>query len=190
MVTIGLLAIWQKKWGRCINWAQQQAIKPTKTGYGRSMEVLVLDLKLRFQPRGFNTNVSVGKVFRVLSPNANSGIYTHVGFGYTQHKLRVETQDHYIPLLETNYRKGYDRYTSGLNTHQFLGYCFLADNGLVNFYGGFYVQEGFTKNRREIFFDQPSIPVDKKTQLEIQYGFRVGWFVPIYKRKPKDFYYG
>lgn len=139
--------------------------------------------------RGFNTNVMFGKVFPVSFSNENSGIYTHIGLGYVQHKVRIETPNNYVPLIETKYRKGYDRYSTGLNTHQFLGYAFLSNNGLVNFYGGFYLQEGFTKNRREVFFDQPDVPVSSKTMIEIQYGFRVGWFIPIYRRKPKDFYF-
>lgn len=139
--------------------------------------------------RGFNTNVLVGKVFPVSFSNENSGIYTNIGVGYVQHKIRVETPNNYVPLIETKYRKGYDRYTTGLNLHQFLGYAFLSNNGLVNFYGGFYMQEGFTKNRREVFFDQPDFSVSSETMIEIQYGFRVGWFIPIYRRKPKEFYF-
>lgn len=139
--------------------------------------------------RGFNANLMVGKVFPVLSPNGNSGIYVHGGIGYVQHKVRVETQEQVIPSLELKYRKGYDRYTTGINLHQFLGYAFLSNSGFLNFYGGFYIQEGFTQNRRDIFFDQPDIAVDKSIRLDLQYGFRVGWFVPIYKRKPKDFYF-
>ncbi len=139
--------------------------------------------------RGFNANLMVGKVFPILSPNENSGVYTHVGLGYVQHKVRIETQDQYIPLLEKNYRKGYDRYSTGINLHHFLGYCYLSNNGLVNFYGGFYMQEGFTKNRRDVFFDLPDVPVSSKTMVEIQYGFKIGWFVPVYRRKPKDFYF-
>ncbi|MNU93434.1 hypothetical protein D3C71_833760 [compost metagenome] len=139
--------------------------------------------------RGFNVNTMVGKVFPVLSPNKNSGIYVHGGVGYVQYKARIETQEQVIPTLELKYRKGYDRYTTGLNFHQFVGYAFMANQGFINFYGGFYIQEGLTYNRRDIFFDQPDVPVSKAQRLDLQYGFKVGWFVPIYKRKPKDYYF-
>ncbi|WP_294672736.1 hypothetical protein [uncultured Fluviicola sp.] len=139
--------------------------------------------------RGFNVNAMVGKVFPVLSPNKNSGLYVHAGLGYVQHKIRVETQDQVVPTLELKYRKGYDRYTTGLNFHQFAGYAFMANQGFVNFYAGFYIQEGLTYNRRDIFFDQPDVPVSKAQRLDLQYGFKVGWFVPVYKRKPKDYYF-
>lgn len=139
--------------------------------------------------RGFNVNLMVGKVIPVLSPNANSGIYVHAGVGYLQHKLRIETNDQVVPSIELNYKRGYDRFTSGINFHQFLGYAFLANQGVVNFYGGFYLQEGLTYNRRNVFYDQPDVEVPKGQMLDIQLGFKVGWFIPVYQRKPKDYYF-
>jgi hypothetical protein len=139
--------------------------------------------------RGFNVNLMVGKVFPVWSPNNNSGIYVHGGVGYLQHKLRIETNDQVIPSLELDYKKGYDRFSSGINFHEFVGYAFLANQGIVNFYGGFYFQQGMTYNRRDIFFDQPDREVPKGMMLDLQFGFKVGWFVPVYQRKPKDFYF-
>lgn len=139
--------------------------------------------------RGLNVNLAIGKVFPVLSPNKNSGIFVHAGVGYLAHKMRVETQEQVIPQLELDYKKGYDRFTAGPNTHQFLGYAFMSNAGFMNFYGGFYIQEGFTQNKRTIFFDQPTIPVSSETRLDIQYGVKVGWFIPFYKRQPKEFYY-
>ena len=140
-------------------------------------------------PRGINVNVSIGKVIPVLSPNRNSGIFINGGLGYLIHHMRIESNDQVIPVLELNYRKGYDRLTAGVNFHQFIGYAFMANGGFYNFYGGFYAQEGFTKNLRTINFDEPSIPVSNKTRLDVQFGFRLGWMIPFYKRKPKDFYF-
>lgn len=140
-------------------------------------------------PRGFNANLSMGGLFPVRGSNKNSGIFVHGGVGYLLHHMRIETQDQVIPQLELDYKKGYDRMTTGINTHQFVGYSFLADGGFYSFYAGLYAQQGYTKNRRTIFFDQPTIPVSQAIRLDLQFGFRIGWFIPIYKRKPKDFYY-
>lgn len=139
--------------------------------------------------RGFNVNLMVGKVFPVWSPNNNSGIYVHGGVGYLQHKLRIETNDQVVPSLELDYKKGYDRFSSGINFHQFVGYAFLANQGLINFYGGFYVQEGLTYNRRNVFYDRPDEQVPTGQMLDLQIGFKVGWFIPVYRRQPKDFYF-
>ena len=65
----------------------------------------------------------------------------------------------------------------------------MANQGFVNLYGGFYFQEGYTFNRREIFFDTPETPVSKDPMLDIQYGIRIGWLIPIDKRQPKEFYF-
>ena len=59
----------------------------------------------------------------------------------------------------------------------------------MNFYGGFYLQEGLTYNRRNVFYDQPGVEVPKGQMLDIQLGFKVGWFIPVYQRKPKDYYF-
>lgn len=139
--------------------------------------------------RGFHVNGNVGRIIPVLSPNKNSGIYVNFGVGYTAYKYRIETQDHVVPQIELDYKKGYDRLTSGLNTQQFIGYALMANQGAYNFYAGFYIQEAFTYNRRTVFFDQPDVPVSSDMRLDIQYGFKVAWLVPLYKRIPKEFYY-
>lgn len=157
--------------------------------YGNVTDVNGDIARIYILPRGFQANISIGKLFPVLSPNKNSGIFINGGLGYLVHHMRVETNDQVIPVLELDYRKGYDRLTSGVNFHQFLGYAFMANGGFYNFYGGFYLQEGLTKNRRTINFDEPDIPVSTKTRLDIQYGIRLGWMIPFYKRKPKEFYF-
>lgn len=139
--------------------------------------------------RGWSADVSLGKVIPVLSPNPNSGIYLSVGAGFLMHKIRVETQDHVVPQLELDYRRGYDRLTNGANTQQFIGYAFMANQGFLNFYAGFYAQQGYTYNRRTIFYDQPDIPVSKEMMLDLQFGIKGAWLIPVYKRKPKEFYY-
>ena len=139
--------------------------------------------------RGFNTNFAVGKIFPVLSPNANSGIFVHGGAGFLAHKLRIETNDQVVPPVEGDYRKGYDRLSMGINFHQFVGYSFMANRGLINFYGGFYAQQGFTKNQRLVNFDQPDIPVSNDLRLDLQFGLKAGWMIPIYRRLPKEYYF-
>ncbi|MDX1446896.1 hypothetical protein [Lishizhenia sp.] len=138
--------------------------------------------------RGFNANFSIGKIFPVLSPNPNSGLMVQLGAGYLLHKYRIETNDDFIPQFENDYRKGYDRLTIGVNTSQFVGYSFMANTGVYNFYAGLYFQQGFTRNQRDLNWDQPDVPVSKDLRFDHQIGLRAGWLIPIYKRQPKDFY--
>ncbi|MDX1651858.1 MAG: hypothetical protein R3277_05165 [Brumimicrobium sp.] len=139
--------------------------------------------------RGFHINGIVGKLIPVLSPNPNSGIMLQVGAGYSWHKLRVESQEDDVPQIQGDYLKGYDRLTIGANTSQFIGYSFMANRGILNFYGGLYFQQAFTRNQRDIFYDHPNETVSKDLRTEFLYGIRVGWMIPIYKRKPKEFYF-
>ncbi len=139
--------------------------------------------------RGFHVNGEIGKVFNKLGHNKNSGLFLKLGAGFLNHRIRIESNDHVVPLLEKEYKKGYDRLTTGLNTSQFLGYLFMADNNFLNFYAGFYIQEGFTKNRRTLFWDQPEVPVPSDFRLDLMYGFKIGWLIPVYKRVPKDYYF-
>jgi hypothetical protein len=144
--------------------------------------------KVLLSARGFNANVAFGKLLPILSPNVNSGILIHGGVGYIAYKMRIDTPDHVVPQIELDYRKGYDRLTNGVNFHQFIGYLFMANRGFVNFYGGFYAQEGLTKNVRTIFFDTPDVPVSNAQRLDVQIGFKLGWVIPIYKKLPKEYY--
>jgi hypothetical protein len=139
--------------------------------------------------RGFNMNATVGKVIPVLSPNPNSGIMFQFGVGYTWHRLRIESQEDEVPQLQEDYLKGYDRLTIGMNTSQFVGYNFMANQGIYNFYAGFYFQQGYTRDQRDLFWDMPEVPVSKDIRREFLYGFKIGWLVPVYKRQPKDFYF-
>lgn len=139
--------------------------------------------------RGFNVNASVSKIFPIWSPNPNSGIMVQLTAGYLWHKLRIETQEDEVPQLEGEYLKGYDRLTTGVNTSQFLGYNFMADRGIWNFYGGVYFQQGFTVNQRDLFWDHPNERVSKDLRIEHMIGLRVGWLIPIYKRQVKDYYF-
>lgn len=139
--------------------------------------------------RGVHVNGIIGKVIPVLSPNKNSGIYVNIGAGYLLHKLRIETNDQVVPELELDYKRGYDRLTTGLNTSQFLGYAYMANHSFVNFIAGFYFQQGYTYNRRTLNYDSPDVPISSDMRLDIQYGVKVGWMIPIYKRQPKEFYY-
>lgn len=139
--------------------------------------------------RGFHVNGVIGKIFPFWRPNPNSGPMIQLGAGYSWHKLRIETQEDNVPQIQDDYLKGYDRLTIGANTSQFIGYSFMANQGIYNFYAGLYFQQGYTVNQRDVFWDMPEKKVSKDIRIEHLYGVRVGWLIPIYKRQPKEFYF-
>ncbi|NCG29734.1 MAG: hypothetical protein GWP27_04600 [Bacteroidetes bacterium] len=140
-----------------------------------------------FFERGFITSVRVGKIWSMIGPNPNCGIQTTLGVGYMQHRIRIQDESESIPQLQGNYRKGYDRFTSGLSLMQGVGYQHFSNYRFINYYIGLEIHEGFTKNRRAINFD--TMESDNKLRLDVLVNLTLRWYFPMYKRQPKDFYF-
>lgn len=138
--------------------------------------------------RGFRINANFGRLFPVLSPNPNSGIFIMAGAGYLQHWIRIRVnEEKIIPGFEGDYGKGYDRLTNGFSLNQFVGYLYIGNSRILNFYVGWEFMQAWTTSQREVDFD-----TGKKTEgtgFETLNGFKVGWIIPIHKRTPKEFYY-
>ena len=103
-----------------------------------------------------------------------------------QHKIRLEHQLNPIGQLEGEYLKGYDRLTNGLALTQFVGYLHSGNSRLVNFYVGLEATEGFTRGKRDLYFDTNQ--VDNDPRLDGLIGLRVGWILHVYKRMPETYY--
>jgi hypothetical protein len=142
---------------------------------------------LLFYERGWTSTLKFGKLFPIWGQNKNSGICLLSGLGYMQHKIRIEDKFNRTPQLTKEYRKGYDRLSSGFMLSQFVGYLYLGNSRLLNFYAGFEVMAGFTKNRRSFNFD--TMEQDTKQRIDIYLGPRLGFILPLYKKMPNDFYY-
>lgn len=141
---------------------------------------------IRMFERGFSAYGKLGKVFPLFGPNPNSGLVAIAGFGFLQHKIRIEVNGNSAPQLKDDYKKGYDRLTNGFSTSQFIGYMHFSNRKLINFYAGIEVSESFTKNRRSFNFDQ--MKKDETNRIDLLYGVKFGWIFRLY-REPKSFYY-
>ena len=109
------------------------------------------------------------------------------GIGFLQHKKRIEVTGNVVPELTRDYRKGYDRLSNGPAITQFIGYHYLSNRRLINFFGGFEAIAALTKNRRGYNYD--TMEYDNKQRFDLLYGIRFGWIIPLYKKKPKEFYF-
>ncbi|MCX6297150.1 MAG: hypothetical protein NTX97_14050 [Bacteroidetes bacterium] len=141
---------------------------------------------VRLFERGFTTSLTAGRLFSFKKPNPNSGLLISIGVGFIQHKIRIETIDNNAPQLSKEYKKGYDRLSNGLLLSQNLGYLYLSSNRLVNIYFGLECLEGFTQSRRS--FDYNLMKQDTQKRLDILYGAKIAWIMPLYKRAPQEFY--
>lgn len=136
--------------------------------------------------RGFNVNLDIGYLLAFDKPNPNSGIFFKLGVGYLQHKIYIQNQEEDVPQFNGEYKKGYDHLSMGMNFSQHIGYQYMNNRGIWNFHIGFYIAEGMTKNIRYNYFDKG---VNPTLQMDIMFGVKAGWIIPIYKRTAEKYYY-
>lgn len=156
------------------------------TGSGQIIGLDGLYADVRVFERGYLISATFGKFFTFKSPNPNSGIMVTVSPGFIQHKIRIESIGNTVPQLRHDYKKGYDHLTNGFQLTEFIGYTYFSNRQLVNFYGGFEFIQGFTSNRRDYNFNDTGFKDDKR--LDLLYGFKLGWILPLYKKKPAPYY--
>lgn len=166
---------------------KEDVLKQLKTENGSIIDNEGYPADIRITERGIGVHVWGGRVFQFLSANPNSGLMFMVGGGYLQHKINLYDAQQKIAAVKGDLKTGYDRLTNGFSTSQFLGYLFLSENRMLNFYFGFEAYQGFTKSVRKLNYDT-GLP-DTKKRLDLLYGFRFGWILPLYKKKPNEYYY-
>ena len=71
-------------------------------------------------------------------------------------------------------------------TDLFVGYLFQSDWRLLKFYGGVEFTQGFTKNVRTYNFDTGG--PEPAQRLDLMYGLKIGWIVPI-AQQTRSLYY-
>lgn len=157
----------------------------TSDGYVIDQQGQYADLSL-FE-RGFYASIKFGKIIPIFGSNLNSGLMLLAGGGYLQHKIRVEVVNNTAPQLDGDYKKGYDRLSDGFQINQFVGYMYIGESRLANFFVGFEFVESWTQNRRSMNFDEGRR--DAKERFDMLYGIKLGWIIPFRRRMPKDFYY-
>lgn len=157
----------------------------TKEGYVIDNEGFPADL--RITERGFGIHAVIGKIIPVFNDGPNSGLFITVGGGYLQHKVNLYDTQQKIAALKGGLKKGYDHLTGGFSTSQFLGYLHLSENRILNFYFGFEFYQVYSKSIRKLNYDTGTADLNKR--LDLLSGFRFGWILPLYERKPNDSYY-
>jgi hypothetical protein len=134
--------------------------------------------------RGYLIGWQLGKIITLSKANADNGLLLMASGGFIQHKIDIYVKDQDIPQLSGDYLKGYDRLTNGLFTEGYVAYNYMARSSLVNYYIGLDGMFGFTQGRRAYLYDVMHSGLDKR--LDILFGIRAGWYLPIYKRKSED----
>ncbi len=141
---------------------------------------------IRMYERGYEFGVKGGKLFSMKSINPNSGFFGTMGIGFMQHKIRIESIGNNASQLTKEYKEGYDRMTNGLMLAQTLGFMYMGEKRLTNVYLAIEVIEGFTQGRR-YNFDQ--MKLDNAKRMDLLYGIRFGWMIPLQSKEPEEFYF-
>jgi hypothetical protein len=151
--------------------------------YNQNGEVMGVGI---FQ-RGYMVGLQAGKIFNLSKRNSESGVLVMTGAGFMQHKINIFDKDKSISQLRGDYKKGYDRLTNGWYLEQYIGYNYFDPNGMVNFHIGLNVTAGFTQGRRDYLYDV--MRTDDKSRLDILFGIRGGWYIPVFKRKSEEMFF-
>ena len=119
--------------------------------------------------------------------NNNSGLFISGSLGLLQHKIRIENDGNRAPQILNDFKKGYDKLTNGLAVSEFIGYMYIGESQILNFYAGFEFYQAWTQSRRD--FDFGTMQVDTQKRLDMLHSFKIGWVIPLYKRLPDKYYY-
>ncbi len=141
---------------------------------------------LNITERGYCATLSAGRLFPVGKPNPNCGIFVQAGVGFIQHRIRIDDKKNSSPSILDEYQKGYDHLTNGLLLREFAGYMYTGNRRLVNFFFGAEMMQGFTAGRRTYNFDTGK--AENPQRVDLLFGLRAGWILPLYKQAPEKFY--
>lgn len=138
--------------------------------------------------RGLAAGAFVSKIFAFDPHNLRSGIRIDVGPYFFSHWVNFKDDLGTIPQLEGDYRKGYDRLTGGFALKEFIGYQHLSQDSKISFNAGFEFFQGFTKSLRIHNYSTASSDNDRK--IDLLYGIKIGWILPVYiEKNPEEIYY-
>jgi hypothetical protein len=142
---------------------------------------------LRVSERIVDLVLHAGKLLPLGAANKNSGLMLDVGLGYMQHRIHFLDANVQVAAVSGVIANGFDRLTNGIVASQFVGYMYLSDSKLLNFYVGVESYEGHTKSVRKINYDTGLS--DNASRLDVLLGLRMGWILPLYSRTPKNYFY-
>lgn len=137
--------------------------------------------------RGYAIGVQAGRIYPLSKSNTNNGVLVMTGVGFIQHKINIFDRDKVVAQVSGEYKKGYDRLTNGIYVEQFVGYNHLDKNGFFNFHIGLDILAGFTKSRRDYQYDL--MRSDNKSRVDLLFGLRGGWYLPLFKRKSEEIFF-
>ena len=172
-------------WGSEVN--ENTILDKLKTSSGNIIDNQGYLNPVSLSLKGFSCFLGIGKIFPVIGPNPNSGIFFSIHGGFIQHQIVFSYLQKNIPQVSGDYAKGYDRLTNGWALKENIGYMNLSNNNFLNWTLGFEFIQGFTQSRRDWNIDTRQ--KDTKARLDLLSGFIIQIRIPLYKEAPETFNY-
>lgn len=140
---------------------------------------------ITYYERGYDIQLSVGKLFPFKKPNPNSGLLVQLNAGYIRHKIRIQ-DNNWTPQIDSNYTQGYEHLSEGFALTEFIGYQYLSNYRMINFFAGFEFTQAITYNLQ---YDFELREFNRAPMIDLLSGIRVGWILPIYQQSVNNKFY-
>lgn len=163
---------------------REDVLAPLRTSQGDIIGITGTIAPVLLRQRGFYLGAHAGRIFPLSKSNPRNGIRVSLGGGYLQHQIRIVDDSNTTEHLSGDFQKGYDRLTSGPALRQFVGYQLFSADRLLNFHVGLECTQAFTQSRRTVNYDT-GLPGDRN-RLDLMFGLRIGWSLPLYYGIPKE----
>lgn len=164
---------------------KEDVLAPLRTPDGAILGDNGTYASVQLRERGLFVGVNGGRLFKFFdNGNRVGGLRLTIGGGFLQHKIRIQDDTNSAAQVAPPYSTGYDRLTNGFSLSQFVGYQMVSRDKTINFFIGFDLMEGFTLNRRGFNFDTRQ--KDAQKRIDVLYGARVGWSIPIFSNQNAD----
>lgn len=172
------------------NVKQENVLGDALTSYGAVIDKTGVGSRFVLNERGYQIKAKFGKIFSLKDkPNPNSGLLYEAAAGVLMHKIFIDIDDNTATQFKKDYRTGYDRKSVGPAISQFIGYQYMSNRKLLNFYFGLDITAALTKNVRNWdFVENRKISGNK---LDMLFGLKFGMIVAKYKSQEvtTDTYY-
>ena len=142
---------------------------------------------VEFLTRGFYAGGYIGKILPILNHNPSSGLFIKLGGGFVQNQIYVRNPNGTYPQFTGEYGKGYDRLHNGFALNEQVGYLHSGNRRTINFAISFEFIQGFTQNQRAFNWDTRL--TDTIGKLDLYFGLKLSWFLPVYNKNEQKFYY-
>lgn len=165
-----------------------QILQPvlTQSGYifnqGGEYAIFAIDQRGAYGTIDFSKTIP-----NFFAANRNSGFNLSLGAGYLAHWIRINNVGDDAPQILDDYKDGYDQLSGGFLLKQSVGYQFMSVSRRVNFRLSFEVMEAFTTNYRKYNYSTGQAVSGK--MLDMVYGFRLEWILPIYNQPSNEYFY-